>query len=667
MPTSFYTHYLAEHKSCKVFIEARTPQLLSPDVAMLGDECLIIDRSTVDLFTPIHSMGAVVTLESTSNFQFAPLMTAPDRTYRMRIEKNGKEVFRGWVTNELYEEEYDQPPYPVSIRATDGLASLEDYQLDVEGLPPAHSKYTALVSLADLIEGCLHRTDLDLPVVYCSTLQADSDGQRDVFKRFAVDRNALYFDDDGVRKAEPALETLSHILSAFGMRVYQDCGRWVVERYTDRIDNAEEIVVLDTKEYPFVDVPTLSISAGYGSQNVNLNVDTYDSIFHTAPTMPMPEMETVKYDLPPYQWYRKKSAAVIKNSTEKGYSLIVPDNDRTATIFCSSPIKLLKGDKLGVSFRVKSKTHTDLTHPGETQNSKRQCYIAVEVFLWNNGIVAEANAYDLQVSKSIFDGAPIGSLLPAPSEFGDFVWAPPVQASTWDYREKLCSNSPWQYRHPVISEKDLMTKGANVSFTIGASSYMPSAMLEGSRIIIVVNSRIRAFEVEGAVVRPAEVDVPRNWDWQFGSLEVNIDRNGEDPIDTLTGALNGGYLREAPEVNLHLRMNSPELPIDYTYRGALFDRQTAKIASGLHLNDVRMPIEQSVLVDNFAQYAKRRDRLSATVQTDKTLSPAAVYTLSTRPGHRYILVGCTTDLIEGEHDIVLEEINQSEIDSTWQA
>lgn len=669
MATPFYTHYVAEHKDCKVYIEGRTQQLLSAEVAMLGDECLMLERSATDLFEPVFSAGVSVVLESRSNYQFAPLMTAPDRSYRLRVEKGGREVFRGWVANELYEEEYEQPPYPVVVRASDGLASLEDYQLDVEALPIANESYPELVTLADLVEGCLARTGLELPVVYCSTLRAeDGGGGREMLATLAVDRNALFNDDDGVRKAEPAAETLTHILQSFGMRVYQDCGRWVVERYTDRANAPEGVTDLDTDANPFVDTPTLSVSAGYGSQVANLNVDTFDSVFHTDMRMPMPELEDISYETPPYKWHRRKSPATILNAKDKGYSLLVPNNDRTATVFCSAPIRLRKGDKVGVSLKVKCRGDANPDSPNSAGESKRQCYIPIEVYLISpqGSVVAEANAFDLKSVPALNLLAPV-----APSH-GDFAFVPPVDfvpgMQVIDYRKYAAAHAPWYYRHPIVSEKDLMTKGANISYTIGETTYAPGAncMQQGSSIVIVINSRVRAFE-PGGDPRPYDVVVPRNWDWQVGSLEVSIDTSADDPVDTLTGALDGGYLREAPELDLHLRMDSAQLPIDYTYRGALFVANTGRLATGIYSNDVLQPLEQALLSDNFAQYARRRDRFSATLRRDDVPSPATIFTLSTRPGHRYMLTGCTTDLLEGESAITLEEINPAEITPTWQS
>ena len=672
---AFYTHYLAEHKDCKVIIEGRTPQFVSPETAMLEEGCLTMERAATDLFEPVFSAGVAVTLESRANYQFAPIMTAPDRSYRLRVEKGGVEVFRGWVTNELYEEEYDQPPYPVTLHATDGLASLEDYRLDVESLPAANPEYPELVTLAELVEGCLSCTGLELPVVYCSSLRAESGGDgRGMLAALAVDRNALFNDEDGVRKAEPALDTLTNILKSFGMRAYQDSGRWVIERYTDRAKSPESVLTLDTADYPFVETPTLSISAGYGSQVINLNVDTFDSVFHTDPKVPLAEADDLYMSMPPFRWHRVKSNNPIVAATEKGYSIMSPENSRAVTVFCCAPFRIKKGDKVGVSLKIKAEGRPESNNINFYADSKRQCYIPVEVYLTKGAVtVAESNAFDLKPLP--LNGfvplisPPVGGLAPFEPASGDFVFAPPLGYKPgtyeWDYRKELYKDTPWVYKHPVIALKDLFIKGANLSFTVGESAEFAEQMTKADGIVIVIRSRVRSFE-PGDNPRPAATEVERVYNWRIGSIKVAIDSSSEEPVDTLTGALDGGYLREAPELDLPLRMDCDPLPIDYTYRGALFDPATGKLASGIYANGVRQPLEQCLLADNFAQYARRRDRFTATLQRNEVLSPASVYHIATRPGHGYLLTGCTTDLIEGEHEITLEEINPEEITPAWQ-
>ena len=157
--------------------------------------------------------------ECLSEDEFAELYTSDPTLYRVSLLFSGTEVWRGFITPELYSSPWVDTPYDVTLTATDNLAELKNSTF----------KATGDIQVEWLIRDLLAITGLDISpaqdmeVAYISSMEGD----RKILSSLTVNVDHL--------AGETCYDVLNSVLESLHAVLYLDyeAESWVVMRETD--------------------------------------------------------------------------------------------------------------------------------------------------------------------------------------------------------------------------------------------------------------------------------------------------------------------------------------------------------------------------------------------------------------------------------------------------
>ena len=74
-----------------------------------------------EFYVPVKASEATINILCKENFHYLALFTSDPRYFRVSIFRNRQLYWRGYVTSDLYSENFTAPPYTVTIKAVDGF------------------------------------------------------------------------------------------------------------------------------------------------------------------------------------------------------------------------------------------------------------------------------------------------------------------------------------------------------------------------------------------------------------------------------------------------------------------------------------------------------------------------------------------------------------------
>jgi hypothetical protein len=174
----------------------------------------------------LSASAATLTVEALTGNDLADLDLSDERQMRLLVLVDDNVAWVGWVLPDLYEVPLLARPYPVSIRATDGLGALKDVPL-TDGLGnPLTGEYTHW----QLLRYFVGRLALPLPWSVLHTLYpADTtpDLRTEALQLMSTDA-AGFAESDG--KPWTCEKVLLELLTYHRMRMQQREGQWFFER-----------------------------------------------------------------------------------------------------------------------------------------------------------------------------------------------------------------------------------------------------------------------------------------------------------------------------------------------------------------------------------------------------------------------------------------------------
>jgi hypothetical protein len=175
-----------------------------------------------DITTPIMSTTFTISFYSTETTDFRNFFSYSDREFLVVHKFEGNVVFKGYLLNDITGEPFQDPPYPVVVTATDGLAQLKE--VDLVG-PSVDTE------LGSLIFETLNRLDLELDIEICNDLYEGlvMDNTRSIFDQ-AAGEQLLVQDFTFDELAINAYDFLLEICRSFGWILLQKNGRWLIQR-----------------------------------------------------------------------------------------------------------------------------------------------------------------------------------------------------------------------------------------------------------------------------------------------------------------------------------------------------------------------------------------------------------------------------------------------------
>jgi hypothetical protein len=185
------------------------------------------------LYTPIRGQELLAEIV-TDTLSITDFIADEDTTWKGIFKVNDNTVFEGFLLQEDSDEDYVTYNHVIRLRFTDSLALLKG----VEFRQSNGTYWFADVTFYDIINTCLLKTGLTLDItVRCNIFPADT---ADVTLESALSINKVNTRTfmANQRDFEDCYTVLNKIMLAWGCTLYQYRGRWVIERWADRLEQA---------------------------------------------------------------------------------------------------------------------------------------------------------------------------------------------------------------------------------------------------------------------------------------------------------------------------------------------------------------------------------------------------------------------------------------------
>lgn len=173
-----------------------------------------------DLSQTIIGSEATISIISETNEQFSDIWTSKVKDWLVVASKGGSEMWRGYIDTEEYSEPLLYPPYESVFKCFDGIGVLKTTDLTDTLTFVPH------ILLKNWIGVILEDTDFQLDYWIAVDILNDKITTR-LFDQTYIDYRAFQ------KKGAEFLDNytiLEYILSALQARIYQDSGKWIIER-----------------------------------------------------------------------------------------------------------------------------------------------------------------------------------------------------------------------------------------------------------------------------------------------------------------------------------------------------------------------------------------------------------------------------------------------------
>ena len=190
-----------------------------------------------DILSPIMSSTLTISFYSTENTDFRNFFSYSDREFYVVHEFDGDIVFKGYLLNDIVGEPFQDPPYPVVLTATDGLAQLKEVALTGPSVD---------TDLGTLVFEQLNSLGLAMDFELCNDLYEGlvMDNTISIFSQ-DEDENLMVqagtFDALGLN----AFEFLAEVCKTFGWVLFQSNDKWIIQRPIARNISSTVIYLYD--------------------------------------------------------------------------------------------------------------------------------------------------------------------------------------------------------------------------------------------------------------------------------------------------------------------------------------------------------------------------------------------------------------------------------------
>lgn len=194
-----------------------------------------------DITSSIMSATLTVSFYSTDVTDFRNFFSYSDREFLVVHKFQGDVVFKGYLLNDITGEPFQDPPYPVVITATDGLAQLKEITLTGPSVD---------TDLGELIFDQLNTLDLELDFEICNDLYEGlvMDNTKSIFAQ-TVGENLLVQEFTFDELQLNAFDFLLEICKSMGWVLMQKNGRWLIQRAISRNIDTTTIYIHDWQTY----------------------------------------------------------------------------------------------------------------------------------------------------------------------------------------------------------------------------------------------------------------------------------------------------------------------------------------------------------------------------------------------------------------------------------
>jgi hypothetical protein len=215
-------------------------------VRTTGNPAVIVYQGDEDKYAPIITSYCEVDVYSETDFAYNDLFISDSYKYKLEVSRVDNDfeklIWSGFVEPDIYNEPYVPAPYPVKIRAVDGLTRLKDIKFS------STLDKLSNVRHLDYILNILSRTALDIPVnIICSLYEISMPAYGSPFK-WAYNKLLTFYkapESDDLDTTDDYLkcyDILVELMTAYGCRLIQYNNSWLIVRISE-LNNAFPISV----------------------------------------------------------------------------------------------------------------------------------------------------------------------------------------------------------------------------------------------------------------------------------------------------------------------------------------------------------------------------------------------------------------------------------------
>ena len=176
-----------------------------------------------EFYVPVKASEATINILCQENFKYLSLFTSDPRQFRVSIFRNRHLYWRGYVTSDLYSENFTTPPYTVTIKAVDGFNLLSS----IPFRDLVHIGITGKRSLRELLSTCIDLLELDIDTADWMDLYAEGmDENVSPLHQTYIDLERLYY----VYEEPTYRDILELCLRPFAGQIFQSNGALHIRR-----------------------------------------------------------------------------------------------------------------------------------------------------------------------------------------------------------------------------------------------------------------------------------------------------------------------------------------------------------------------------------------------------------------------------------------------------
>jgi hypothetical protein len=216
------------------------------------------DKGSVkDVLEPIRGTGLSLQLQADSNLTFEEFSEADEKTYTVAVTKNGQMFYKGFLKPDGITQSFVQDLWIVNLDFVDGLGVLKDLAF----VNSAGNNFVGKLSMFEIIEACLRRTDLEMQINSSVRLKYLGYNGTNILKDTYLNADRFFKIDSQTSTGGTTMtceEVLNSVLNIISACVTQQDGQWWVYRPNE----FEQNVVWTNNTTDATFTKNLSISLG---------------------------------------------------------------------------------------------------------------------------------------------------------------------------------------------------------------------------------------------------------------------------------------------------------------------------------------------------------------------------------------------------------------------
>lgn len=233
------------------------------DSLEISGKAIIEKGSVKNHLEPIRGTGLSLELEASIDLSFEDLYTENERDFTVKLKKNNKVIFRGYLDPEGIYQSFVRDTWVLNLNCVDGLGSLANLSfVDDNGYHIVGKK-----SAIDIIYYCLKRTGILLPINTCIntyyTGLTPSDNL-DILTQIKLNTDRFVrADEDTIMSCE---EVLKSILDLFRACITQENAEWYIYKPNEFYDNQYPVFRRYNTNNTYIGTSIINLNSVLGSQ-----------------------------------------------------------------------------------------------------------------------------------------------------------------------------------------------------------------------------------------------------------------------------------------------------------------------------------------------------------------------------------------------------------------